>query len=161
MLKKKGIVLFISSMVISIVMAINIYAVSFNPNEYTSVDLESRLLAPTVKQSMVSETAKLRGDFFMKADLIIKDNGNGDIGAFAKAFMAVPVDEVYITVYLDRWDAEFYASDYPDGLSDPSIDVTFKNQDKGYYYRIRGVLAAVLGGKFEGFSPVTAGILIE
>ena len=174
MLKKKGIVLFISTMVISIVMAINIYAVSFNPNEYTSVDLESRLLAPTVKQSMVSETAKLRGDFFMKADLIIKDNGNGDIGAFAKAFMAVPVDEVYITVYLDRWDAdterwrqvtfydaEFYASDYPDGLSDPSIDVTFKNQDKGYYYRIRGVLAAVLGGKFEGFSPVTAGILIE
>ena len=67
----------------------------------------------------------------------------------------------------ERWrqvtfyDAEFYASDYPDGLSDPSIDVTFKNQDKGYYYRIRGVLAAVLGGKFEGFSPVTAGILIE
>ena len=156
MLKKKGIVLFISSMVISIVMAINIYAVSFNPNEYTSVDLESRLLAPTVKQSMVSETAKLRGDFFMKADLIIKDNGNGDIGAFAKAFMAVPVDEVYITVYLDRWDA-----DTERWRQDPSIDVTFKNQDKGYYYRIRGVLAAVLGGKFEGFSPVTAGILIE
>lgn len=42
----------------------------------------------------------------MKADLIIKDNGNGDVGAFAKAFMAVPVDEVYITVYLDQWDAD-------------------------------------------------------
>ena len=124
MLKKKGIVLFISSMVISIVMAINIYAVSFNPNEYTSVDLESRLLAPTVKQSMVSETAKLRGDFFMKADLIIKDNGNGDIGAFAKAFMAVPVDEVYITVYLDRWDADTEPVSFkhlPAHATDPSL----------------------------------------
>ena len=107
-------------------------------------------------------------------DLIIKDNGNGDVGVFAKAYMSIPVDEVYITIYLDRWDAdaerwrqvtyydaEFYAKDYPDGLTDPTVDITFLNQKKGYDYRLRGVFAAVHNGLFEGFSPVTAGIRIE
>ena len=88
--------------------------------------------------------------------------------------MSIPVDEVYITIYLDRWDAdaerwrqvtyydaEFYAKDYPDGLTDPTVDITFLNQKKGYDYRLRGVFAAVHNGLFEGFSPVTAGIRIE
>ena len=66
-----------------------------------------------------------------------------------------------VGVRLHFYDAEFYAPDYPDGLSDPSIDITFKNQDKGYYYRVRGVFGAVLGESFEGFSPVTDGILIK
>lgn len=174
MQKIKNVMIFFSSIMLSIMMAINVAAMPFNPNDHTSVDMESGLLAPSIKQDIVTVTARPRGKFFMKADLIIKDNGNGDVGAFAKAFMAVPVDEVYITVYLDQWDAdaerwrqvafydaEFYAPDYPDGLSDPSIDITFKNQDKGYYYRVRGVFGAVLGESFEGFSPVTDGILIK
>ena len=57
--------------------------------------------------------------------------------------------------------AEFYAKDYPDGLTDPTVDITFLNQKKGYDYRLRGVFAAVHNGLFEGFSPVTAGIRIE
>lgn len=67
----------------------------------------------------------------------------------------------------DRWrqvayyDAEFYAKDYPDGLTDPTLNITFKNQQKGYYYRLRGVFGAIHDGKFEGFSPVTDGILIK
>ena len=59
------------------------------------------------------------------------------------------------------YDAEFYAKDYPEGLNRPSLNVTFKNQDKGYYYRLRGVFAAVYQGNFEGFSPVTDGIWID
>ena len=76
-------------------------------------------------------------------------------------------------MYLDRYDeedgawyqvtyydAEFYAKDYPDGLNYPSVNITFKNQKKGYY-RIRGAFSAVKDNKFEGFSPVTDGIWIE
>lgn len=171
---KKTWIGFISVLMALVMLSTNAFAMPYNPDNYTSVDLTSELLPPMIKISAVKESAKLRGDFFISADLIIKDNGSGDVGVFAKAYMGVPVDEVYITVYLDRWDesadrwrqvtyydAEFYAEDYPDGLSDPSIDVTFKKQEKGYYYRARGVFAAVRDGEFEGFSPVTAGILIE
>lgn len=149
-------------------------AKAYNPNNYTSVDLVSKLLPESAKTSKVFATPNKRGSFFSGADLIIKDNGKGSIGAFAKAYMDHSVDEVYITIYLDRWDetedrwrqvtyydVEFYSKDYPDGLTDPSIDITFSQQEKGYYYRLRGVFAAVYGDDFEGFSPVTAGILIE
>lgn len=174
MRKIKRFALLISTLIMSLAIFFDVCAMSFNPNDHTSVDLQSELLPSTVKSATAYESAKRRGDFFMRADLIIKDDGNGDIGAFAKAYMAVPVEEVYITIYLDRWDEEadrwrqvsyydyeFYANDYPDGLIDPSIDITFKKQTKGYYYRIRGVFAAVNDGDFEGFSPVTDGILIN
>ncbi|MCD7994453.1 MAG: hypothetical protein LUK37_22790 [Clostridia bacterium] len=86
---------------------------------------------------------KEEGIFFAGADLIIKNNGNGNVGVFAKAYMDVPVQEAYITVYVDRWDedadrwrqvkyydAEFYEKDYPDGIIEPSIDIEFKNLEK-------------------------------
>lgn len=164
----------LSVLIISILMAMNVFAMPINPGDYTSVDLKSDLLPPSVKVSAAHESAKRRGDFFLNADLIIMNNGGGDIGAFAKAYMSVPVDEIYITIYLDKWDegadrwrqvsyydAEFYAKDYPEGLSESGVDIIFKNQEKGYYYRLRGVFAAVLNGKFEGFSPVTDGIMIK
>ena len=57
--------------------------------------------------------------------------------------------EVYITIYLDRWDAdaerwrqvtyydaEFYAKDYPDGLTDPTVDITFLNQVINVIYHL-------------------------
>lgn len=67
----------------------------------------------------------------------------------------------------ERWrqvtyyDAEFYAKDYQEGLNRPSLNITFKNQDKGYYYRLRGVFVAVYDGKFEGFSPATDGVWVD
>lgn len=171
---KRIVVTLIASLMTIIFMTLNVFAMPFNPNEYTSVNEVSDLMERGVKQSKVTESSKTRGDFFASADLVIKDNGNGDIGALAIAFTRYPVDEAYITVYLDRWDAtnerwrqvnsyeaEFYAADYPDGLSEPTVDITFTNNTKGYYYRIRGVFAVVYNNEFEGFSPVTNGILIE
>ena len=165
---------FITSLLITVLVTMNVFAMPFNPDDYTSVDIQSELLPASVKVNTAHESAIKRGDFFLNADLVIMNNGGGDIGALAKAYMSVPVEEIYITIYLDRWDAdaerwrqvtyydaEFYASDYPDGLSDPSVDIVFQKQNKGYYYRLRGVFGAVHNNKFEGFSPVTAGIWIE
>lgn len=128
-----------SIFIILILMTMNVFAMPINPGDYTSVDLKSNLLPPTVKVSAAHESAKRRGDFFLNADLIIMNNGGGDIGVFAKAYMSVPVDEVYITIYLDRWDegterwrqvsyydAEFYAKDYPNGLSEPDVDIILR-----------------------------------
>lgn len=162
------------SVMITIFVTLNSFAMPFNPADYTSVNQESNLLAPNIKQSKKSQSSVTRGNFFMDSDLVIKDNGDGDIGALAIAYTNVPVDEAYITVYLDRWDAtaerwrqmnsyeaEFLAKDYPDGLTTPTVSITFTNNQKGYYYRLRAVFGVVYNNEFEGFSPVTDGILIE
>ncbi len=164
----------ITSLLIAIFLACNVLAMPYNSGNFTSVDQISELLPPGVKQSKARETAKPRGNFFMSADLTVINKGNGKIGALAVALMAVPVDEAYITVYLDRWDekderwrqvnyyeAEFYAKDYPDGLSTPKVDISFVDQPKGYYYRLRGAFGALLNNEYEGFNPVTDGILLD
>ena len=150
----------------------NVYAES--QNAYTSVDEESVLLPVSIKSNIATEKSSRRGDFFIQADLVITDQGDGNIGAMAKAYMAHAVDEIYITIYLDRWndeeerwqmvtyyDAEFYAEDYPEGLTDPTVDITFLNQERDHYYRLRSAFSAVYDNDYEGFSPTTAGIWID
>lgn len=166
--------LFILVLVMSFLMASTVQAKPYIPGSVTSVDEYSELLAPGVTYDRASETSNQRGDMFASADLVIENEGNGNIGALAVAYTREPVDEAYITVFLDQWDedrdrwvnveyyeAEFYAEDYPDGLVSPSVDITFTNQERGYYYRLRGSFSVVKGDIYEGFSPATAGILIE
>lgn len=155
-------------------MILNVFAAQRIFKEPKPVTVESKLLDKTVKSDKTSEFAKSRGKFFMGADLAISNEGKGNVGAVGIAYLAVPADEVYISIYLDRYDeekdlwrqvayydAEFYAKDYPDGLNDPSVNITFTNQKKGYYYRLRGAFSAVKDNQFEGFSPVTSGIWID
>lgn len=171
---KRTLLISVVSTIMVFFVAFNSFAMPYNPNDYTSINEVSEFLTPGIKQSEATESTKTRGDFFARADLFIRDNGDGSIGATAVALTRYPVDEAYITVYLDRWDvtaerwrqmssyeAEFYAKDYPDGLTTPSVNLTFKNNEKGYYYRLRSVFAVVYNNEFEGFSPVTDGILIE
>ena len=103
---KKLVRISIVSIVLSFSMIVNSFAVPYNFNQYTSVTEESDLLPPGVKQSKATESAVARGDFFIRADLTIKNNGDGTIGALAVALTRFPVDEAYITIYLDRWDEE-------------------------------------------------------
>ncbi len=171
---KKIFYLLVSIMMISVVSTLNVFAMPYNPNLYTSVNQVSELLPPDRKHSKVTENAKTRGDFFLSADLTIMNNGDGTIGALAVALAAVPVDEVYITIYLDQWDKEaerwrqvkyyeeeFYSKDYPEGLTTPKVSLTFTDQPSGYYYRLRGAFSMMYNGEFEGFSPVTDGILLN
>lgn len=171
---KRGVLAVISVVLVMSLTTINVYAMPFNPNDYTSVNEYSELLPEGVKQNKASESAVRRGDFLMSADLIISDEGGGDIGALTVAHMRYSVEEAYISVYLDRWDetderwrqvtyydAEFYEADYPDGLTSATVSIVFPNQPKGYFYRLRAAVAAFDGETVEGFSPATAGILIE
>ena len=155
-----------------------VYASNFDPAAYTSNALESDILPPEVRESRdyVHATAR-RGVFFAAADLIISNN-DGDIDVGAHAYMSEPVDEIYITIYLEklvvdedgdeRWsqldmfEFEFYAEDYPEGeLTSESVEFTLTGYPKNEYYRLRGAYAAVKDGLMEGFGPVTDGILIE
>ncbi|SCH63671.1 Uncharacterised protein [uncultured Clostridium sp.] len=177
-MKKKNIRKIIFTSLVSALMMVFItlsaFAMPYNPNDYTSINVVSDLLAPNVKQSKATESTMTRGDFFARADLVIKNNGDGTIGALAIAFARYPIDEAYITLYLDQWDAtterwrqvnyyeaEFYASDYPEGLTTPTVDISFIDQPRGYYYRLRGVFGVVYNGAFEAFSPTTDGVLLD
>ena len=167
-------------MVICMLMAINVFtATAFaaipSPLNYTSVDQKSNLCDKAVSYSQGTERSYARrGRFFVSADVAIKDEGNGNIGAAAYAYLAEPVSEMYISLYLDRYDEslkkwkqvdyvdfEYTLEEYPDGIDDPIINVTFTNQARGYYYRIRGGFTASDGEKVEGFGPRTDGIWIE
>lgn len=171
---KKTIHILVASVMIATFITLNTFAMPYNPDDFTSINEASELLAPNIRQDKATAQTVTRGDFFASADLMIRNDGDGNIGALAVAFTRYPVDEAYITVYLDRWDAnaerwrevkgyeaEFYAKDYPDGLTTPRVDITFKNNEKGYYYRLRSVFAVIYNNEFEGFSPVTDGILLE
>ena len=171
---KKIIYTIVSTVIITILSISNVFAMPCNPNDYTSVSEVSNLLDSGIKRSKATENSLARGKFFMSADLTIMNNGGGKVGALAVALTSVPVDEAYITVYLDRWDetterwrqvnyyeAEYLASEYPDGISTPTLDISFIDQPKGYYYRLRGVFAVVYNGEVEALSPTTDGILID
>ena len=164
----------IATIMILITISLNAFAMPYNPDNYTSVDEVSALLPAGVKQSKVSKGAVTRGNFFMGADLVIRDNGDGTVGALAIAYTAIPIDEAYTSVYLDQWDetterwrqvnyyeAEFYKADYPDGLKTPTVDISFTGQPRGRYYRLRGVFGVVSNGEFEGASATTDGVLIN
>ena len=170
-IKKRIVKLLTILMSIHLMSISNVYAMT---NGETSVDEYSELLPKNVDSDRATEQSVRRGEFFARADLIITDEGDGNIGAFAVAYMDHAVDEVYITIYLDRWneeeerwqmvtyyDAEFYAEDYPEGLTDPTVDITFLNQERDHYYRLRSAFSAVYDNDYEGFSPTTAGIWID
>lgn len=139
---------------------------------YPSIETESKVLPRGVKESTVHVTSNLKGAFFIAADLSII-NKNGKIGVSGKTYMREPVDEVYVTVYLDQLDAknkwqqvkyydiEFHSEDYPEGLTEPGFDFVISDQPSGHIYRLRGTFAAFKDGAMEGFGPVTEGILIE
>ena len=164
-----------SFMLVSTLFNLDVYAAPpIQHEQNTSVNEPSTLLPKDIKTDTASEKTVRRGDFFVEADLVISDEGNGNIGALAVAYMEHAVDEVYISIYLDQWDeeketweqvayydAEFYAEDYPEGLTDPTVDITFLDQERDHYYRLRSSFSAVYEYEFEGFSPTTAGIWID
>ncbi len=171
-MQKKILKMFVCTLLCTVMMVSTVFARPICRDSYTSVEVESEVLPRYVKESRVHLTSTLRGVFFAAADLAILNN-NGKVGVSAKAYMKEPVDEFYMTIYLDRlnekeqweqvayYDFEFYAKDYPDGLLTPGKDFTILDQPSGYVYRLRGQYIAILDGGMEGFGPVTSGVLIE
>lgn len=173
---KKICLTMVSSLLIMIAVSLSALAApaGYKPERYTSVNESSDLLDKQVLSSIGYGIGERRGNFLSGADLIITNKGGGKIRALAIGHTDTAVDEAYITVYLDRWNAssskwvqvtsyskEYTSKNYPDGVEDPTMDIVFTNQKKGYYYRLRGVFAAYLDGKHEGFSATTDGVMVD
>ena len=167
-------------LIVGCLAAINVFMLTAfaaipSPEVYTSVGETSNLCEKSVKYSIAKEQSYARrGNFFDSADVIIRDEGNGNIGASAYANLRKPVKELYVSLYLDRYnkekdtwqqvdyvDFEYTLEEYPDGIDDPAIEITFTNQKRGYYYRIRGAFSAGDDDWYEGLGPTTEGIWIE
>lgn len=157
---------------ITLMTVVPVYASIFPSQEYTSIEEDSSLLPPTAKDSRDLVRKTPRGVFFSAAELQII-NEDGEIGVLGSAYMSTEIDELYMTIYLDRltdegrWEQvdyfefEFYSDDYPDGLTSEFVSFTLTGYPKGHYYRLRGTYAAVKDGVIEGFGPTTDGILIQ
>ena len=77
------------------------------PEAYTSIDQKSNLCDKNVHYSIdTAQSYARRGRFFASADVAIRDEGNGDIGVSAHANLREPVKEMYISLYLDRYNQE-------------------------------------------------------
>ena len=72
---------------------LNVYAMPYDSSDYTSVDELSELLPKDIREDVAIESSVRRGDFFAQAELIITDEGDGNIGALAKAYLGHSVDE--------------------------------------------------------------------
>ena len=78
-----------------------------SPEVYTSIDQKSNLCDVKTKYSIGrAQSNARRGTFFDSADVIIRDEGNGNIGASAHANLRKPVTELYVSLYLDRYNKE-------------------------------------------------------
>ena len=170
----------IARLVIGVLAAVNVcmttaFAAVPAASYYTSVDQESVLCAKGVKFSTGTEKMlQEEGISFCQQDVTIRTKEMEILGAAAHAYLNKPATELYVSLYLDRYDESlkkwkqvdyvdfvYTLEEYPDGIEDPAIDVTFTNQKRGYYYRIRGAFTAGDEEKVEGFGPTTDGIWID
>ena len=172
---KRVIRLVISCLVLINVFMVTAFASIPSPEVYTSVNQQSDLCNKNVEYSIgKAQSYARRGTFFDSVDVAITDKGNGDIGVTAHTYLRKPVKELYISLYLDRYnkekdiwqqvdyrDYEFTLEEYPEGIDNPSVSVVFENQKKGYYYRVRGAFSAGDDEWYEGLGPTTEGIWIE
>lgn len=171
-MQKKILRTLLCSLLCAIMVGSTAFAHPVSPDSYNSVESESELLPKNVRISKKHVTSLARGVFFAAADLAIL-NRDGKIGVSAKAYMKEPVDEVYMSIYVDQlnenmkwiqvayYDFEFYKEDFPDGLLTPGMDFTIMDQPSGHYYRLRAQYTAFLDGAMEAFGPVTDGVFIE
>ncbi len=156
---------------LSVLATIPAHAGNIIENSGASINVYSELLPATITESMDFVQKNPRGVFFSAADLKIS-NENGEIGVVGHAYMSTEIDELYMNICLDRknddgkweqvdsFDFEFYAEDYPDGLTSELVAFTLTGYPKRHYYRLRGSFAAIKDGVIEGFSPVTDGVMI-
>ena len=127
----------IARLVIGVLAAVNVcmttaFAAVPAASYYTSVDQESVLCAKGVKFSTGTEkNVARRGDFFLSADVTIRNEGKGNIGAAAHAYLNKPATELYVSLYLDRYDESlkkwkqvdyvdfvYTLEEYPDGIEE-------------------------------------------
>ena len=104
---KRVIRLVISCLVLINVFMVTAFASIPSPEVYTSVNQQSDLCNKNVKYSIgKAQSYARRGTFFDSVDVAITDKGNGDIGVTAHTYLRKPVKELYISLYLDRYNKE-------------------------------------------------------
>lgn len=159
------------SIIISLVSIMPVYA-DISTVTGSNNNVESALL--TGEQSSTIKMINPRGMLISQAIVGISNEGKGKIGVFSQIWTHVPVDHVYMRIYLDKWeneswiqqqyfDVDFYQEDYPeDEMTMPAVSFNLTGYPTDYYYRLRCMYMVeeyATGGK-EISSAQTNGVLI-
>ena len=148
-------------------------------NDVLGIDskvLDTNIIKVLTGDDVSSVKGVARGRLLSLAELQISNDKDGVIGVYAETLCHIPVEAIYMTIYLDVWDEptqdwitvnsfsyEWLASDYPnEDLTDVSVSFDVTGLNKGRKYSLRGSHAAK---GFEMGSEVmqteTDGIVLE
>lgn len=171
---KKILRLLIISSFICLMSSITIWAdelAVYNSNQ-SSDKYESTLL--TGDNNSLIKMINPRGLLVSQAIVGISNEGKGKIGVYSQVWTHVPVDYVFMKIYLDKWEndtwnlqqffeVEFNQETYPsENMSMPyvSFDVTGYPTEEYYRLRCMYLVEDYSSGQREVISAQTNGVLI-
>lgn len=145
-----------------------------NFTDYNVGDNNTKTLLLSEEDTSQVHMIQPRGLLISQAVLGISNEGKGKIGVYSQVLAHVPVDRVYMKIYLDRlendvWvqqqviELDFYQEDYPDEeMTMPDASFNLTGYSTGYYYRLRGMylVEKYSTGQKEVMSATTNGILL-
>lgn len=138
--------------------------------------LDTQMIKVITDDHISSVRGVARGRLLSLAELQISNDGDGVLGVYAETLCHIPVDKIYMTIYLDVWDEstqdwitinsfpyEWSASDYPNkDLTDVSVSFDVTGLNRGRKYSLRGSHAARgFDMAMEVMQTETDGIVLE
>lgn len=162
------------SLIISCMFTMPSFAGNTRPDMIHVPAINSRLLSSDQTYSGDTAQALLRGSLLSKCVLILTNAGRGNIGVVADTMCHKDVDNMYITIYVDRYDDvrdewvnkkiyeyEYAAKDMVNGkLSAKFISFDITDQPSGYYYRAWAYHEVEKNGVWESMKTGTDGVFI-
>lgn len=174
-MKKNNVLKFFVSIVLIFSFIIPAYA-QYNEFGINSKVLDTQMIKVVTNDDISSVRGVARGRILSLAELQISNDGDGILGVYAETLCHIPVEKIYMTIYLDVWDEptqdwiminsysyEWSASDYPnEDLTDVSVSFDITGLNKGRKYSLRGSHAAKgFDMGVELMQTETDGIILE
>lgn len=175
MKRKKDVLRILTSLLLIIMMAIPTYAQNINGLENADIlNTSIKKIISTKRVSQVLGTA--RGRVISSASLGISNDNNGIISVYAETLCHIPVEKIYMSIYLEVWDEATqdweYVNDYeytwlaserPNvDLTDVSVSFDVVGLPKGKTYSLRGYHYAKSAGQTaEIMTTETDGIVLK
>lgn len=163
-------------------MLVIMIAIFFSRTAFASSDIEARPLEISNVSKYADKTeARLtgtpRGRLLSSVSMRLTDEGNGTVKIYADMLCHVPLREMLLWIYLEKWDSEtknwvteeyqhfeWKAEDYPDeDLTMAMISYHVRGLERGQDYRLRGMFGAFeVGSNYqETWTAETATLFVE
>ena len=163
---------FITTLFLIICMAFPVNAQIKSKVNNVNMDLQTVICKDDV--SRVKGVA--RGRLISSAELQISDDGNGVLGVYAETLCHIPVEKIYMIIFLEVWDEEnqdwkylsdyeytWNSADFPNRpLTDVSVSFDIHGLRRGKTYSLRAYHSVDgFDSTYETMSTETSGIVLD